>query len=88
MNGVKLLNSVTLDICINDMKDGQIGVITSWPSASGLEYKGRIVQRVFKIGLISIGYSCFYSWGESLFDSRMEMCRVRILESGEQIVIN
>lgn len=81
--GVRLVNENDDSICVDDMEDGQIGVIVAWVHR---EYIGRIVQR-HSSSLISIGcvsgqaFSCFFN------ASKGESSRVRILQPGEKIEI-
>lgn len=77
---MKLQNEPKFDIKASDMKDGQIGIITSW---SLKPYIGRIVQRSnnMLIALQKPYGDCF----NSIVDD--ETCRVRILQKGEILII-
>lgn len=70
-------------ICVNDMQDGEVAVITNWPPASMEEYTGAIVQR-YKDALICLGKRSADCWS-TIFKSRHEDCRVRLLKVGDII---
>ena len=67
-------------IWVDNMKDGDIGVIVAWPYSS---YLGRIVQR-YESGLITIGIPGRNSW---VCSTLPDDCRVRLLEKGEMLVV-
>lgn len=67
----------------SDMEDGEIAIITAWPSTS-INYNGRVVQR-YKDKLITLGAQSGESW--SSMDTLGPLCRVRTLEPGEKLVI-
>ena len=77
-------NSKIKEINVLDMKDGDIGIITSWTFPSLI---GRIVQR-YRYSLIVLG--CYSSRGWSDYfriadrDSRN---RVRLLTPGETLIV-
>lgn len=78
----RLVKAIDVDVCIQDMQDGQVAIITQWTNR---DYIGRIVQR-YNDALITIGGT----WGDSftgLFTGgkRNEDCKVRILPKGTQI---
>ena len=79
---VKLLKEEPInDVLVNDMEDGEIGVIVAWEPN---EYIGRIVQR-HEDELISIGKAYRYRW--NAIDRLPSACRVRVLKKGEKLVI-
>ena len=80
---MKVLEKVNSDICVNDMKDGQIAMVTEW--GGDLDKHGRIVQRHENI-LISLGEHSGKTHGD-IFRSRNEDCRVMILSSGTKLEI-
>lgn len=83
---VKLKNPYQpADIPSNQMKDGEMGIITRW--AAG-KYVGRIVQR-YANHLIAIGMVECDSWPNWFADREYSHndCRVRLLQPGEEIVI-
>lgn len=72
-------------ICVDDMKDGDVGVITEWCVCA--RYVGEIVQR-YKNYLLTVGASSRHGWGEYFPPhGRIENCRVRLLKSGEVLVV-
>jgi hypothetical protein len=85
---MKLTLKNTLDdIASHDMKDGQIGIITHWGNIN--DYTGYIVQR-YNNSLIRIGYSredCWNDWFNGPSNTHKDICRVRILESGTELVL-
>lgn len=82
-------------ICVDDMKDGDVGVVTSWAI---LTYVGQIVQRYGK-SLVALGnvkdrrmyrgFLVVWKVWPNYFPShnRVEECRVRLLKSGETLVV-
>lgn len=86
---VKLVTEESLrGICVNDMKDGQVGVILAWKCGKG-RFVGRVVQRHgYDQGasLIFIGEPRGISL-VTIFATRYEKCRVRLLEAPERIEI-
>jgi len=84
---LKLKKDKPSDICVADMKDGDIAVITKW-SCGG--YIGYIIQR-YKDFLITVGSRSGKGWGEYFKPGdtfkRSEDCRVRLLEPGEELIV-
>jgi len=79
----KVINEVGSDICVLDMNDGDVAVITNW-SYDG--HIGEVVQR-YKDVLISIGQRSGLCW-PNIFEgseSTRKSCKVRILKEGTQI---
>ncbi|HUW30217.1 MAG TPA: hypothetical protein VM223_01255, partial [Planctomycetota bacterium] len=73
------------EIHVGDMKDGDVGVITSWVP---VEYIGRVVQRYGNY-LVTLGAGSESGW-HSIFTSPSglaETDRVRLLEDGEELVM-
>jgi len=77
------VKSVLNDICVFDMEDGEIGEITMWDYTP--ENAGMVVQRYADL-LICLGGESGKSY-TTIFDYRQENCRVRILKSGEELVL-
>lgn len=69
-------------ICIDDMKDGDIGVIVKWTYS---QYCGSIIQR-YKNTLITLGADSGHSW-TTIFKSPNPCCHVRLLKPGELLVV-
>lgn len=81
---LRLENSPQFDIAAQDMKDGEIGVITRWPL---LEREGNIVMRYLN-DLIQIGCPYGKSWPNNFtYVMDRNEFRVRLLAKGEKIVI-
>lgn len=70
-------------ICVQDMQDGQVAIITQWPINP--IHTGLIVQR-YKDMLITIGADSGKSFPR-MFEERAESYRVRVLQKGELIEI-
>lgn len=81
---MKIVSQKDLDIPADDMKDGQIAVITEWKCSP--EYIGRIVQRYGFI-LITLGKDAGQAFPSFFKDCRDEAYRVRILGPGTVIEI-
>lgn len=82
--GVKLVRALPGDICAQDMKDGEIGVITRWVYNDVI---GHIVQRR-NDSLISVGHTEDCDWNNLLASGQIrEDCRVRLLQPGETLEI-
>lgn len=86
---VVLKKDLCKEISVRYMKDGDIGVIISWPDSP---YQG-IVQR-YKNDLITIGKSSGYSWPQIFTaieqhtdQTRWDTYLVRILQKGEELII-
>lgn len=81
---VKLVKNENLGIAVNEMKDGDIGIIVQWQSGF---YLNQIVQRCGE-SLISIGKPQYNSWPK-LFksDADFEKLRVRLLKAGDTIEV-
>jgi hypothetical protein len=81
--------SEPLDICISEMKDGDIGIITSWSHVTDL-YKGTIVQR-YDQGIILLGRPSGESFASILavqnLKENFKTHRVRLLQPGTLIEI-
>lgn len=71
------------EINADDMKDGQIGIITSW---IGEGYEGRVVQRVGN-RLITLGRGSGNSWTTFFGGAPNGRCRVIVFAKGEQITL-
>jgi len=80
---VKLENCSDNSIPVYDMRDGEIGVITVWNNDN--IYIGRVVQR-FQTTLITLGANGGNSF-PSVFNSKSETLRVRILPAGTKLVV-
>jgi len=83
---LKLKNEKPDSIPVTAMKDGDVAVIVQWDCGP---YAGRIVQR-YKDSLICLGAISGAGWGTYFaFRSNVDNtnCRVRILESGETLVV-
>jgi len=74
-----------VEIPVHNMKDGDIGVITSW---SMPDYHGRVVQR-YKDNLITLGEQSGQSFPGLLSHPALEhtKCRVRLLQPGDTITL-
>lgn len=84
---MKLVKEIKGDICVQDMNDGQIGIITNWGElGQTAQYKNIIVQR-YKNVLIVLGKPSVHSWDTLLNADRDETCRVQILGPGTQLEI-
>jgi hypothetical protein len=71
-------------ICVQDMEDGEIGVIVGWTAT---HYIGSIVQR-YGDSLITVAKSSGESWPEAFrYGKRWEDCRVRLLQPGDTLEI-
>ena len=71
-------------ICVQDLVDGQVAIITEWTVSF---YLRRVVQR-YKDNLIVLGGDSGDCWSEIFtFDRRWEDCRVRVLQPGTTLVI-
>lgn len=85
---VKLVDEAHLPgICVNDMRDGQMGVVVAWKALCQALAMGRIVQRDGSDAaarLIAIGEPQNLGWLH-IFETRHEDCRVRLLEPPERI---
>ena len=83
---IKLVNNEQpKSICVNDMQDGDIGVVVVWSDG---RYLGRIVQR-YKDHLLVVGEQSGREW-DTIFNSglgRWEDCHVRLLEKGETLIV-
>lgn len=77
-----LVKGATFDIPVQDMKDGELAVVTTWGPYTE-ERRGLVVQRVEKM-LLRIGKPVGKSW-TGILDSYQTECRVRLLEVGETI---
>jgi len=71
------------DLCVNDMRDGQLGIVVRWSYDNCV--LGRIVQRCKDV-IIVLGESSGSSH-TTVLNNRNEDCRVRLLETGEKIVV-
>ena len=80
---MKIHTEATTDICVNEMKDGDVAVITKWESY----YKnvGTIVQRYQSI-IIALGQDSGSCW-TSVLNTVHPDCRVRILPKGTLIEV-
>ena len=82
---MKIVEEAQKDICVNDMKDGEIGVITKWEVE---ENETRFVQR-YKDIIISLGKDSGATYDMILQNTHLanKNCRVRILPPGTKIEI-
>jgi hypothetical protein len=81
---LKLKKDKLTDICVEDMKDGDIAVITKWTANL---YIGCIVQR-YKDFLVCVGMDSGRGWGKYFATcDRNENNRVRLLEPDEELVV-
>lgn len=80
---MKLLEQITDDVCVNDMKDGDIGIITEW-SISG--YTGRVIQR-YKDILITLGKNSGQAFTSVINSDISYKCMVRVLPKGTKLEI-
>lgn len=78
---VTIEEKIKSDISINDMRDGQIGVITRWGNHD--EYLGRVVQR-YGDSLITLGqcYGRGFYRPIGIESANEGKLRVQILENG------
>ena len=79
---LRLASNKTNKVCVSEMKDGDIAVITNWKCKS---YIGRVVQR-YRDFLICVGTDSGHGWGE-FFPNTSSPGHVRILEKGETLVV-
>jgi hypothetical protein len=80
---VRLENNINDSIPLNDMKDGQIGVIVKW---KGDGYLGRIVQRHWNT-LISVGMCSGKSW-PNIFNDYSGELRIRLIRKDETLCVD
>ena len=81
---LRLTSDKVNSVCISEMKDGDIAVITSW-SIEG--YIGRVVQRYHNF-LLTVGANSGSGWNEYFRDANtIPRNQVRILEKGETLVV-
>lgn len=81
---LKLKTDEPNDICVKDMKDGDIAVITNWSCG---DYIGLVVQR-YKDFLITVGSRSGNGWNEYFkHGSGSKNCCVRLLEPGEELIV-
>lgn len=72
------------EINVGDMKDGEIGIITSWPYE---EYVGRVVQR-YENDLLTIGKGWEKGFRGYFFSNKKDPeTRVSVFTKGEQITL-
>jgi len=81
---VKIKNQKPNDINILNMKDGDIAEITYWGCR---EHEGRVVQR-YEDNLIIVGEGRERGWPNYFDDFKTTSNRVRILEKGEELIID
>ena len=73
-------------ICVSDMKDGDVAIITNWIACRDL-YVGRIVQR-YQNFLLTVGASSINGWGEYFSSTHDKSgCKVRLLKKGDTLVV-
>jgi len=80
---LKLKTDKSSGIYVNDMEDGDIAVVVDWTIPSIV---GRIVQR-YKDSLITIGMNSGEGWTNCFLQEKNEHCRVRLLEPGEELIV-
>jgi len=71
------------DVNVTEMKDGNIAIITDWPVG---KYVGWIVQR-YGDNLATLGVNSKWGWSSFFKGDHSKQFRVRILESGDELVI-
>ena len=82
------VNNVETDIPVRDMKDGDIGVITSWVIYRK-DYIGLIIQYIFKYNmLIVLGKPTQEAWDRKDDLDMYDNCRVRLLKKGDVINVS
>lgn len=75
-------------ICVNDMQDGQLAVILAWDFCE-YRVRDRIVQRCgddAQAHLVTLGEPSTKSFS-TIFVTRHEDCRVRLLKAPDRIEI-
>ena len=81
---LKLKQEKNPGVCnANDMKDGDVAVIVGWTNVS---FIGCIVQR-YGSALITLGAPHGSGWSGFFSTGPAEGCLVRILESGETLIV-
>ena len=80
---LRLKDKSKSDVSVTEMKDGDIAIITDWPGGG---YVGWIVQR-YGDDLITVGDNWGHGWSLFFKDDHSKQCRVRILESGDELVV-
>ncbi len=87
---MKVLSETVSDICINDMKDGDIGVVTKWgDSGYGANVIGKVLQRYGDDNsamLIALGQPHGSTHTTAML-TRSESHRVRVLPPGTKLEI-
>ena len=86
---MKVIKESSTDVCVQRMRDGDIGVVVAWNGSSKDGYVGRVVQR-YGENLISLGMGKDNSWC-GLFGGHnraaWEDCLVRILNPGTKLEV-
>lgn len=72
------------DVCVDDMEDGQIAIITNWGSHS--KYAGTIVQR-YGDHLITLAADSSHGWTNLFLSKHGIEYQVKILQIGTVIRI-
>ena len=87
--GVRLEHEKVTSVPVQAMHDGELAVVEAWELHPGRV--GSIFQRFgdyfVEVGRHS-GSAVACVWGSMALNEPVKGCRVRVLESGEKIVIN
>ncbi len=76
------------DIPVKEMKDGDIAIITLWANIKSHPSVGTLVHRYQNI-LVALGQQSGLSWDGILYSpDRQYGCRVRLLKSGDTILVD
>ena len=83
--GVQIIQNITDDISLFDLKDGEIAIITKWHGE--IQHLNEIVQR-YKNSLIAIGKGSGNSWS-NIFNSTLPdgLYKVKVLPVGTEFII-
>lgn len=80
---IELSSNLPLDICVKDMNDGDLGVVTKWNNDW---YIGKIVQR-YNERFIVVGETSDNAYTSLLDSKNPENFRVRPLIKGETLTV-
>ena len=81
---LKLTSNENDSVCVSEMKDGDIAVVTSWQISS---YIGEIVQR-YRDFLLVLGADSGKGWNEYFLNPNISLHnQIRILKKGETLVV-
>ena len=85
---VKLVNPNEHDSLFEEMKDGDIAVVTLWNGCMGSYCVGHVVQR-YENNLLVVGARSEEGWSQIFPDiiKAWDDCRIRILEPGELLEV-